>query len=265
VAEITFRSLFVLIKTLEDQNMFNVFLIGLLATSSLILGGIIASRFSLNNRAIGIIMGFGAGTLISAISYELIYEAVKLSRATGFPAFGFFSGAFTFFLADKLIGKFGAKDRMDLSVSKSAGLIIPMVLAIILDGIPESIVLGLGMSEGGTVSLAMLMAIFISNLPEAIAGTTGMKAGGWSKKRILLLWIFIALVCSGAAVAGFTLFKNASDRWFSFIQAFAGGAILMMLANSMIPEAYEHGKKSAGVATVLGFFMSVSMVILENL
>jgi ZIP family zinc transporter len=121
------------------------------------------------------------------------------------------------------------------------------------------------MSEGGTVSLAMLVAIFISNLPEAIAGTTGMKAGGWSNKRVILLWLFIALVCSGAAVAGFTLFAKASDRWLSFIQAFAGGAILMMLANSMIPEAYEHGKKSAGVATVFGFFISVSIVIMENL
>jgi ZIP family zinc transporter len=245
--------------------MTNAFLIGLLATSSLVIGGFIASRFSLSNRAIGIIMGFGAGTLISAISYELIYEAVKISRASGFPAFGFFTGAFTFFLADKLIGKFGADHRLDVNAPKSVGLIIPMILAIILDGIPESIVLGLGMSEGGTVSLAMLVAIFISNLPEAIAGTTGMKAGGWSKKRILLLWLFIALICSGAAVAGFSLFANASDRWLSFIQAFAGGAILMMLANSMIPEAYEHGKKSAGVATVFGFFISVSIVIVENL
>jgi ZIP family zinc transporter len=245
--------------------MLNVFLIGLLATSSLILGGIIATRFSLGNRLIGIIMGFGAGTLISAISYELIYEAVKIAKGTGFPAFGFFAGAFTFFLADKLIGKFGAKDRMDLGASKSVSLIIPMVLAIILDGIPESIVLGLGMFEEGTVSLAMLMAIFISNLPEAIAGTTGMKAGGWSNKRIILLWSFIALLCSGSAVAGFTLFVNASDSWLAFIQAFAGGAILMMLANSMIPEAYEHAKKAAGVATVLGFFLSVLMVIVENL
>jgi zinc transporter, ZIP family len=244
--------------------MLNAFLWGLLATSSLILGGIIASRFSLSKRTIGIIMGFGAGTLISAISYELIFEAVKIAPKSGFPAFGFFAGAFTFYFADMLIGKYGAGNRMDVGASASSKLIIPMVLAIILDGIPESIVIGLGIFEGGAVSLAMLVAVFISNLPEAIAGSTGMKASGWSRKKIILLWSFIALFCALSTVAGFALFSGASDQWLAFIQAFAGGAILMMLANSMIPEAYEHGGKLAGVFTVLGFFLSVAMVIFEN-
>jgi len=244
--------------------MLYAFLWGLLATSSLVLGGIIASRFSLSKRTIGIILGFGAGTLISAISYELIFESMKLAKGTGFPAFGFFAGAFTFFFADKLIGKLGAGDRMNPGASKGSSLVVPMVLAIILDGIPESIVIGLGLFEAGSVSLAMLVAVFISNLPEAIAGSTGMKASGWSRKRINVLWSIIALVCAVATLAGYSLFTGASNQWLSFIQAFAGGAILMMLANSMIPEAYEHGGKLAGVFTVLGFFLSVSIVILEN-
>ena len=209
-------------------------------------------------------MAFGAGTLISAISYELIFEAVKLAKGTGFPAFGFFAGAFTFFFADKLIEKLGAGNHMAIEASQSSSLIIPMVLAIILDGIPESIVIGLGIFEEGKVSLAMLVAVFISNLPEAIAGTTGMKASGWSREKVIFLWSFIALVCAGSTVAGYSLFSNASEHWLAFIQAFAGGAILMMLANSMMPEAYEHGGKMAGVFTVLGFFVSVAMVILEN-
>ncbi len=245
--------------------MLNSFFWGLLATSSLIVGGLIATSFSLSKRTLGIIMAFGAGTLISAISYELIFEAVKLAKGTGFPAFGLFAGAFTFFFADKLIEKLGASNNpMAIEGSQSSRLIIPMVLAIILDGIPESIVIGLGIFEGGTVSLAMLVAVFISNLPEAIAGTTGMKASGWSRKKIIFLWLFIALVCASSTVAGYSLFSNASEHWLAFIQAFAGGAILMMLANSMMPEAYEHGGKMAGVFTVLGFFVSVSMVILES-
>lgn len=245
--------------------MLNAFLWGLLGTSSLILGGIIAIRFTLSNRVIGIIMGFGAGTLISAISYELIFEAVKMGKGTGFPAIGLLAGAATFFLADKIIGNLGARNRMKVGASKSSSLVIPMVLAIILDGVPESIVIGLGIFEGGSVSLAMLVAVFISNLPEAIAGSSGMKEGGWSKKKILTLWLFIALFCAFATMAGFSLFSGASNQWISFIQAFAGGAILMMLANSMIPEAYEHGGKLAGVFTVLGFFVSVSVVVLENM
>ncbi|MBP6183159.1 MAG: hypothetical protein KA461_14510, partial [Flavobacterium sp.] len=158
--------------------MLNAFLWGLLATSSLILGGIIAIRFTLSNRTIGIIMGFGAGTLISAISYELIFEAVKMGRGTGFPAIGLFVGAATFFFSDKFIGNYGASNRLKVGASKSSSLVIPMVLAIILDGVPESIVIGLGLFEGGKISLAMLVAVFVSNLPEAIAGSSGMKEGG---------------------------------------------------------------------------------------
>jgi zinc transporter, ZIP family len=245
--------------------MWNSFLWGMLATSSLILGGIIASRFSLSKRFLGIIMAFGAGTLISAVSYELIFEAVKLAKGTGFPAFGLFAGALTFFFSEKLIDKMGAGNHNATESLQQSGLLVPMVLAIILDGVPESIVIGLSIFEGGTVSMAMLVAVFISNLPEAIAGTTGMKAAGWRRGKIALLWVIIAVVCALASVAGFSLFSRASDNWLSFIQAFAGGAILIMLANSMIPESYERGGKLAGLFTILGFFVSVTVVILENL
>ena len=244
--------------------MLNAFLIGLLATSSLIIGGLIATRLTLARRTLGIIMAFGAGTLISAVSYELVYEAVKLAKGTGFPAFGLFAGAFTFYFCDKLIGKLGARNRMAISGSHHSSLVIPMVLGIVLDGVPESIVIGLGMYEGGKVSLAMLVAVFISNLPEAIAGTTGMKAGGWENRNISMLWLFIAVICALSTVAGFTFFSAASATWMAFIQSFAGGAILMVLANSMIPEAYEHGGKLTGLVLVLGFFVSVTMVIMEN-
>jgi ZIP family zinc transporter len=240
------------------------FLWGILATSSLILGGFIALRFSLPKRTLGIIMAFGAGTLISAVSYELIFEAVKLAKGSGFPAYGFFAGALTFYFSDKLIAGLGARNPMEIEASDQSSLAIPMVLAIILDGVPECIVIGLGILEGGTVSIAMLVAVFISNLPEAVAGTTGMKAGGWTKTKVVLLWCVIAVVCAFATVAGYTLFSGVSQQWLSFIQAFAGGAILIMLANSMMPESYEHGGKLAGVFTVLGFFVSVAMVILEN-
>jgi zinc transporter, ZIP family len=244
--------------------MLNAFLWGLLATSSLVIGGIIASRISFSKKTLGVIMAFGAGTLISAVSYELIFEAVKIGKGSGFPALGLFAGALTFFFSDKLIEKFGAKNHMEIEGSHSSDLVVPMVLAIILDGVPESIVIGLGIYEGGAVSMAMLAAVFISNLPEAIAGTTGMRAGGWKKSRILLLWGFIAVFCAFATIAGYSLFSSTSVKWLSFIQAFAGGAILTMLTNSMIPESYEHGGKLAGIFTVLGFSISVLIIILEN-
>ncbi len=245
--------------------MIDALLWGFLAGSSLILGGVIAINFNLSKRAIGVIMGFGAGTLISAISYELIFESVSLARGTGFPAYGLFAGALTFFTADYFIERIGQKGENNAIKSSAASLILPMALATILDGIPEGVVIGLGIFEGGAVSLTMLAAVFLSNLPEAVAGTAGMKASGWSAVKTLSLWTGIALLCAVSSLAGFSLFTETSNEWLAFIQSFAGGAILMMISNSMIPEAYEHGKKLAGVATVFGFFVSVSLIVLERM
>jgi ZIP family zinc transporter len=244
--------------------MLSAFCWGLLATSSLILGGLIATRFTLSRKVVGIIMAFGAGTLISAVSYELIFEAVQMARLTGFPALGLFAGATTFFGCEALIAKFNAGKPTAPDASVQSRLVVPMVLAIILDGMPESIVIGLGILEGGTVSIATLTAIFISNLPEAIAGTVGMKAGGASRGKILSLWCIIALMCAVASAAGFVLFGDIRSQWFAFVQAFAGSAILMMLANAMMPEAFEHGGKLTDVFTVLGFCTSVAMIVLED-
>ena len=129
---------------------------------------------------------------------------------------------------------------------------------------PESVVIGLGVLETGTVSVAMLVAVFISNLPEAAASTASMSSNGWSRTKILLLWVAIALVCALASAAGYALLGDASPFGLSIVQAFAGGAILMMLANTMIPEAYEHAGKLAGVFTVLGFAAAVWVVVLEH-
>jgi ZIP family zinc transporter len=244
--------------------MWSAFLWGLVATSSLVLGGLLASWLTLGKRTLGIIMAFGAGVLISAVAYELVFEAVRLAGGSGVPTLGFMVGAFTFFFADRLIAGIGGSRRKDVDAAHQSALVVPLVLAIILDGVPESVVIGLGILEGGTVSLAMLVAVFISNLPEAVAATTGMRSGGWGRRKVLLLWLVIAVVCALASAAGYALCGDLSRYWLSAVQAFAGGAILMMLANTMIPEAYEHGGKLAGVFTVLGFAASVWIIVLEH-
>ena len=244
--------------------MWSAFFWGLIAASSLVLGGLLASWMSLSKRTLGIIMAFGAGVLISAVAYEMVFESVRLAKASGFPTLGFLAGAFTFFFSDMLIGRLGGGERKAVNAAHQSNLAVPLVLGIILDGVPESVVIGLGILEGGTVSLAMLVAVFMSNLPEAAAGTTGMRSGGWSRTKILLLWVGIAVVCALASAAGYALLGDLSPLWLSFVQAFAGGAILMMLANTMIPEAYEHGGKLAGVFMVLGFAVCVWVIVLEH-
>jgi ZIP family zinc transporter len=244
--------------------MWNAFWWGLIAASSLLVGGLLATRWTIGKRTLGVVMAFGAGVLISAVAYELVFEALQAAKMTGFPTLGFFTGALTFFVADRLIGAMGASDRKSVGATHQSSLVVPLVLGIILDGIPENAVIGLGILEGGTVSLAMLVAVFISNLPEAVAGTAGMRSGGWSGAKIFLLWLLIAVVCAGASAAGYSLFAGVSPEWLAFVQTFAGGAILMMLANTMIPEAYEHGGKLAGVFTVLGFAVAVWVTVLER-
>jgi zinc transporter, ZIP family len=244
--------------------MITAFYWGLLATSSLVIGGLMGAWLNIGRKTLGCILAFGAGVLISAVAYEMVFESVSLARGSGFPALGFLVGAFTFFFSDRLIEKIGVQNRKGLDASHSSNMAVPIILATVLDGIPESIVIGLGILEGGTVSLAMLIAVFISNLPEAIAGTSGMKTGGWSTKKIVLIWLVIALICSLSSVAGYSLFANTSHSWLAFIQSFAGGAIMVMLANTMIPEAYEHGGKLSGLFTVLGFAVSVAVVLMEK-
>jgi ZIP family zinc transporter len=194
----------------------------------------------------------------------LVFEAVRLAKGSGFPALGFFGGAATFFIADQLIDRLGDGQSKTDNTTNQSTLVVPLVLGTILDEVPESVVIGLGLLGGGTVSVAMLVAVFMSNLPEAAAGTAGMRSSGWSRTKILLLWVAIALVCALASAAGYVLLGDLSRLWLSSVQAFAGGAILMMLANSMIPEAYEHGGKLAGVFTVLGFAVSVLVIVFEH-
>jgi len=244
--------------------MSSAFLWGLVATSSLVVGGLLGSWWTPGKRTLGVIMGFGAGVLISAVAYELVFEALTLAKLTGFPTLGFFAGAFTFYVCDGLIGRLGGSERKAIESTHQSKLVVPLVLAIILDGVPESVVIGLGILEGGTVSVAMLVAVFISNLPEAVAATTGMRSDGWSRTKVFWLWLVIAVVCAGASAAGYGLLGGLSPQWLSFVQTFAGGAILMMLANTMMPEAFEHGGKLAGVFTVLGFAICVWVIVLEH-
>ena len=244
--------------------MLNAFIWGFIAAFSLVIGGLIASWMTIRQRTLGLIMAFGAGVLISAVAYELVFEAVSTAAATGYPVLGLFAGAATFFFIDRYVSGMADSKADSAGSGDASSLVVPMVLGIILDGIPESVALGLGLLKGGTISIAMLVAVFLSNLPEAIAGTSGLKASGSSTARTLSLWLLIALICGGASAAGFALLADVPETWMAFVQTFAAGAILTMLANSMIPEAYKYGRKTAGLWLVLGFAVAVCVGVLKR-
>jgi ZIP family zinc transporter len=236
---------------------------GLIASSSLLIGGVLAMRFRIGLFALGLIMAFGAGVLISAVSFELVEEAFETADGEGGVALGLFAGAGVFFVGDVLIDRMGGSARKRSSGEQEAGSPLAIVLGIVLDGIPESLVLGLTVLQTGSVSAAMLVAVFLSNLPEAIAATTGLATAGWARSRVLYLWILVITVSGLASLAGFAFLDSASVGMVAFVLSFAGGAILTMLADTMMPEAFEHGGKLVGLFTTVGFALAFSISALE--
>ena len=157
-------------------------------------------------------MAFGAGVLISAVAFELVAEAFETAAGSGSLALGLAAGALTFFVGDALIDRMGGDKRKSMQRTAGTGSALAIVLGIVLDGIPESAVIGLGLLEGRSVSVAVIAAVFMSNLPEAIAATTGLRSGGWPPRTIMGLWVLVALVSGLASLLGYALFDSAGRR-----------------------------------------------------
>jgi len=236
---------------------------GLLAASSLLIGGLLVLRVRVGDRLLGLIMAFGAGVLISAVAYELVDEAFTTSHGAGGIALGLPAGALVFYLGDEVIDRMGGSERKSMTGKQEAGTALAIVLGIVLDGIPESAVIGLTLLQGGGVGAAMLVAVFLSNLPEAIAATTGLRVAGWSTRNVLGLWVGVMLVSALASLAGYGLFGDASPSTIAFVLSFAAGAILTMLADTMMPEAFARGGRMVGLATTLGFGLAFAISALE--
>jgi ZIP family zinc transporter len=233
--------------------MVEAFLWGLLAASSLVLGAAVAVARPPQRRMLGLVMGFGAGVLLCAVSFELIEEAVDVSAGHGGTAPGFFAGALVFTAGDWAISRMGYRRRKSMAGAAHSASALAIVLGTVLDGIPESAVLGLSLLDSGQIGWSMLVAVFVSNIPEAVAATTGLRETGWPLARIFALWSGTAVLSAFAAAAGFGLLDGAAGWALAFVLAFAGGALLAMLSTTMMPEAYENAGRAIGLVTTLGF------------
>jgi ZIP family zinc transporter len=224
---------------------------GSVAASSLVIGAVLGVVRSWSNRLIGCVLGFGAGALISSVSFELAQQGFE--KAGGLPvAIGLAVGALAFFTGDRIVSRIGGR-----SGGGSAGL--PLALGALLDGIPEQAVLGIGLAAGQGVSVALLVAIFVSNLPESIGSATDMKAGGKNARTIVVVWLVVAVVCALATIAGYGVSRLVGKQLEGAIDGFAAGALLVMLISSMIPEAMNKAKDFAGLAAVLGFAVAAAL------
>jgi ZIP family zinc transporter len=220
--------------------------------SALIIGALIGFYGRLPLRAVGLVMGFGAGTLLSAVSFELVLESYLATDDLSVVV-GLVAGALVFWAGDSLLERFTAGQDPVVGTTVSGP---SLALGATLDGIPESVAIGLTLLSGDTVSAAMVIAVFLSNVPEGMAASIGLRHAGHSKARILWIWAGVLVLSVAAAAIGYGLLGNASADLVAAIQAFAAGSILVMLANTMMPEAYANGGREVGLVTVLGFILA---------
>jgi zinc transporter, ZIP family len=241
---------------------------GLAASSSLLVGGGVALVHRVPARLLGLVMAFGSGVLISAVAFELVAEGLQRSGDLRAIALGLFAGSLAFYLGDALIDRWGGRrlrrrpsrrHRLLSDHTAAAGPGLAIVLGIVLDGVPESIVIGLTVLPPGQPGAALVVAVFLSNVPESFAATIRLRPGGWSGLEVLGLWAFVMAVSGLAAVAGYGLFQGASPSTVAAVLGFGGGAILAMLADSMMPQAFESGGRLAGLSTTLGFATAVAV------
>ncbi|RJP35448.1 MAG: ZIP family zinc transporter [Actinobacteria bacterium] len=234
---------------------------GGLGASALLVGAVIAMFRKPSERMTGMVMAFGSGTLISAIAYELIPEST-LGKGAGM-GIAFIIGALTFFLGDLFIDRLGGASRKSIGDCETDGSGTAIFLGTLLDGVPESLILGIGLGLGGSVSIAFLVAVFVSNIPEGVAGTVSLQREGHSRRTILFMWSCLLLASAVAAGLGylFTQMLDAIDG--QYMQAFAAGAMLTMLADTMMPEAFKYGGKIVGIITVFGFLAAAVLSVVE--
>lgn len=232
---------------------------GFVAGAALVLGAAVAWFVRVPVRFIAAIMAFGSGVLISALAFDLMDEAFKRG---GFDstAGGFLGGSIVYTAANWVLARRGARHRkrsghrrQQPSEQDQAGSGLAIAVGALLDGIPESIVIGLSLLKGGAVSAVAVIAIFLSNIPEGLSSAAGMKKAGRPAGYVFGVWCAIALISGIAALIGYSLFGKFSDDVVAATTATAAGAILSMLADTMIPEAFEEAHDFAGLITVAGF------------
>src|SRR5829696_3004890 len=230
---------------------------GLVAGGALVLGAAIAYLAPVPRRIIAGVMAFGGGVLMSALAFELMEEAYAWGGLTATAA-GFLSGATMFTAANWFLSRSGAKHRKrsegkQPSEADHPGSGVALAVGALLDGVPESMVIGVSMIGGGVVSAVTVLAVFLSNVPEGLSSAAGMKQAGRSARYIFGVWVGIAVISSIAALVGYVTVSSFAPAWIAAVTAFAAGAILAMLADTMIPEAFEEAHNFTGLITVLGF------------
>jgi len=235
--------------------MIEAFFWGAVGASALLVGALLAYATTPSPKLIAVVMALGAGLLIGSISFELIDEALK-TKDVGIVGAYTLLGAAVFTLGDRVLEKRGGGDRKDARGAQQSGAPLAIVFGSVLDGVPESFVLGLTVLQGG-VSVALLVGVLLSNLPEGLSSSSGLRIAGWARARVVRMWLIVMLVSAVSAALGYALLDPAHGNTGAFAQGFAAGALLAMITDTMLPEAYEVEGSTTGSLVAIGFAISL--------
>jgi ZIP family zinc transporter len=226
---------------------------GALAASSLLVGALFGIARDWSQQAVGIVLGFGAGALVSAVSFELALDGLR-EGGLGSTAIGLAAGSLAYFAFDAAVERW-LERRAQAEATPAASL----ALGAFLDSFPSNLVLGIGLARGHGVSVALLMAIFVSDLPEALGSARELEDAGRDRGTILRLWLAVAAVLAVATPAGRALAQAVADDYLAALNGFAAGALLVMLVTHMAPQAEKRAGRLAGLMTTMGFAAATAL------
>jgi ZIP family zinc transporter len=237
--------------------MLVAFLWGAVGAAALLVGALVAYAGAPSRRFIAVVMALGAGLLIGSVAFELVDEAVK-TASVALVGLLTLLGAATFTVGDWWLSRRGGGERKDASGAQAAGAPLAIVFGSVLDGVPESFVLGLTVLEGN-VSVALLAGVILSNFPEGLSSSSGLRAAGWTRSRVLWMWSVVILVAAVSAALGYALLDPAGGRTGALAQGFAAGALLAMVSNTLLPESYREEGVATGSLVAVGFAVSLML------
>jgi ZIP family zinc transporter len=244
----------------SSYSIIDSLLFGFIASIPLLIGSVVAMFVNFPRQIVASIMAFGSGVLIAALSFSLMQEAFEQSQSLISVILGFLFGGVSYTLANCLLNKRSKgelrkrkKSHGDVAGGGKDATGLALLVGSVMDNIPENMALGISLVTGGVVNIVLIAAIFISNFPEGLASSSGMLQNGKSRKHVIGLWLIAVVIGTASTAIGYSILSKADSSIVSIAISFAAGAILVMLAESMMPEAYEEGGMKVGIATMIGF------------